>query len=123
MEMLISEACRRPLGDLRGHQFDLVGPNGDIILPSTWELNVQPGWTITIVFVEPPLPVPTNETYAAHRSIIQRLEHWDANQEENLSGWEAERQRERESWQEERNSERLRWEENRQRERGMVGRR
>lgn len=30
-----------------GH-FDLVGPNGDIILPSEWESVVEPGWNITM---------------------------------------------------------------------------
>jgi hypothetical protein len=30
-----------------GH-YDLVGPNGEIILPQVWETTVQPGWAITM---------------------------------------------------------------------------
>ena len=30
-----------------GHS-DLVGPNGDIILPQVWETVVEPDWTITM---------------------------------------------------------------------------
>lgn len=30
-----------------GH-YDLVGPNGDIILPQVWETAVEPDWTITM---------------------------------------------------------------------------
>lgn len=30
-----------------GH-YDLVGPNGEIILPAVWENTVQPGWQITM---------------------------------------------------------------------------
>lgn len=28
--------------------YDLVGPNGDIILPQVWDSVIQPGWTITM---------------------------------------------------------------------------
>lgn len=30
-----------------GH-YDLVGPNGDIILPQVWETVVEPDWAITM---------------------------------------------------------------------------
>ena len=30
-----------------GH-YDLVGPNGDIILPQVWETVIEPDWTITM---------------------------------------------------------------------------
>jgi flagellar basal body rod protein FlgF len=30
-----------------GH-YDLVGPNGEIILPQVWETMVEPDWTITM---------------------------------------------------------------------------
>lgn len=30
-----------------GH-YDLVGPNGDIILPQVWDTVVEPDWTITM---------------------------------------------------------------------------
>ncbi|KAF2463913.1 uncharacterized protein BDR25DRAFT_244390 [Lindgomyces ingoldianus] len=31
----------------QGH-YDLIGPDGEIILPQVWETLVQPGWTITM---------------------------------------------------------------------------
>jgi len=41
-----------------GH-YDLVGPNGEIILPQVWETMVEPDWTITMhmwPMPEPPKP-------------------------------------------------------------------
>ena len=41
-----------------GH-YDLVGPDGEIILPQVWESMVQPGWAITMhmwPMPKPPLP-------------------------------------------------------------------
>jgi hypothetical protein len=32
---------------VEGH-YDLVGPNGEIILPSMWEQLVEPGWSVTM---------------------------------------------------------------------------
>lgn len=32
---------------VEGH-YDLVGPNGDIILPQVWETVIEPDWTITM---------------------------------------------------------------------------
>ena len=48
-----------------GH-YDLVGPNGDIILPQVWETVVEPDWTITMHMwpipdkpkADPPAPAP-----------------------------------------------------------------
>jgi hypothetical protein len=44
-----------------GH-YDLVGPDGEIILPQVWETMVQPDWTITMHMwpmpEPPPLPPP-----------------------------------------------------------------
>ena len=43
-----------------GH-YDLVGPDGEIILPQVWETVVQPGWAITMhmwPIPEPPPPPP-----------------------------------------------------------------
>src|SRR6266536_4822303 len=43
-----------------GH-YDLVGPNGEIILPQVWETMVEPDWTITMhmwPMPEPPPPDP-----------------------------------------------------------------
>lgn len=46
-----------------GH-YDLIGPNGDIILPQVWETTVEPDWTITMKMwplPEPPPPPPEPE--------------------------------------------------------------
>lgn len=43
-----------------GH-YDLVGPNGEIILPQVWETMVEPDWVITMhmwPIPEPPPPAP-----------------------------------------------------------------
>lgn len=29
-------------------QYDLVGPEGEVILPQVWEEVIEPGWTITM---------------------------------------------------------------------------
>lgn len=42
----------------QGH-YDLVGPNGEIILPQVWETMVEPDWTVTMhmwPMPEPPKP-------------------------------------------------------------------
>jgi hypothetical protein len=41
-----------------GH-YDLVGPNGEIILPPIWETVVEPDWTITMHMW--PMPEPPAE--------------------------------------------------------------
>lgn len=46
-----------------GH-YDLVGPNGEIILPQVWETMVEPDWIITMhmwPIPEPPPPPPKVE--------------------------------------------------------------
>ena len=46
-----------------GH-YDLVGPDGEIILPQVWETMVQPDWAITMhmwPMPEPPPPPPPIE--------------------------------------------------------------
>lgn len=44
-----------------GH-YDLIGPGGDIILPSSWEKVIEPGWLITMTMwpldKEPPVSDP-----------------------------------------------------------------
>lgn len=43
-----------------GH-YDLVGPNGEIILPQVWETMVEPDWVITMhmwPIPDPPPPPP-----------------------------------------------------------------
>ena len=41
-----------------GH-YDLVGPNGEIILPQVWETMIEPDWTITMHLW--PIPEPPKE--------------------------------------------------------------
>ena len=43
-----------------GH-YDLVGPNGEIILPQVWETMVEPEWTITMHMWPMPEPPPKDE--------------------------------------------------------------
>jgi hypothetical protein len=46
-----------------GH-YDLVGPDGEIILPQVWETMIQPDWLITMhmwPMPEPPPPKPVEE--------------------------------------------------------------
>ena len=33
---------------IRGGQYDLLGPHGEIILPKVWDTVIQPDWTITM---------------------------------------------------------------------------
>ena len=43
-----------------GH-YDLIGPNGEIILPQVWETMIEPDWAITMhmwPMPEPPKPAP-----------------------------------------------------------------
>lgn len=43
-----------------GH-YDLVGPNGEIILPQVWETVIEPDWTITMHMWPIPEPPPPPE--------------------------------------------------------------
>ena len=43
-----------------GH-YDLVGPNGEIILPQVWESTVQPEWAITMHMWPMPEPPKVEE--------------------------------------------------------------
>lgn len=51
MEDLIKQAFLHvePIGTFvqQGH-YDLVGPNGEIILPQVWETMIEPDWAITM---------------------------------------------------------------------------
>lgn len=40
-------------------RYDLVGPNGDIILPQVWERTIDPDWTITMHMWPMPEPEKT----------------------------------------------------------------
>jgi hypothetical protein len=43
---------------LEGH-YDLIGPNGEIILPQVWETMIEPDWSITMhMWPMPPMPEP-----------------------------------------------------------------
>lgn len=65
-----------------GH-YDLVGPNGDIILPQVWETVVEPDWTVTMHMwpipekpksPEPPPPPPPPEPVADDNAIVTVVE-------------------------------------------------
>lgn len=43
-----------------GH-YDLVGPNGEIILPQVWETMIEPDWIITMHMWPMPEPPPKAE--------------------------------------------------------------
>ena len=43
---------------VEGH-YDLIGPNGDIILPRVWETVIEPDWTITMHMW--PMPEPKED--------------------------------------------------------------
>lgn len=43
-----------------GH-YDLIGPNGDIILPRVWETVIEPDWTITMHMWPMPEPPKVEE--------------------------------------------------------------
>src|ERR1044071_6015690 len=40
-----------------GH-YDLIGPNGEIILPQVWETMIEPDWSITMHMWPMPEPKP-----------------------------------------------------------------
>lgn len=70
MEELIKQAfLHEPvLGrQVREGWYDLIGPDGEIILPVVWEKTIQPDWSITMMMWPPgriaggrgfPMPVP-----------------------------------------------------------------
>lgn len=117
MEVLISEACRRPMDEVRSLHYDLVGPEGELILPSTWDLTIQAGWTISIHFVQQALITPSDNHSTHQNDRVQRLEDQLLQQEARNSRWEQERLQQQRQWESERANERLRWEADRQNER------
>jgi hypothetical protein len=51
MEQLINQAFLHVDGlgpHVKDGHYDLIAPNGEIILPQVWETIVQPGWAITM---------------------------------------------------------------------------
>ncbi|KAL8962708.1 MAG: hypothetical protein Q9193_000926 [Seirophora villosa] len=56
-----------------GH-YDLVGPNGEIILPQVWETMIEPDWVITMhmwPMPEPPPPPPAPPEGAADPPVVE----------------------------------------------------
>lgn len=57
-----------------GH-YDLVGPNGEIILPQVWETMVEPDWTITMhmwPMPDPPKAADPPPAAAAPAAVAER---------------------------------------------------
>ena len=53
-------------------RYDLVGPNGDIILPQVWETVIEPDWTITMhMWPIPEKPKPSESSPPADASKPQ----------------------------------------------------
>ncbi|KIW36570.1 uncharacterized protein PV06_11218 [Exophiala oligosperma] len=129
METLIADACRQPLADIRQSQFELSGPDGNIILPRIWEATLQPNWTITIHFRQPenedPQPENGRGDISEYRTELDRLERrvlddreeWARQRMQEREQWERERERERDRWEEERVREKNAWVRERERER------
>lgn len=71
MEDLIKQAFMQVdvLGPhvMEGH-YDLVGPDGEIILPSVWEKVIQPDWAITMVMwpMDGMPSLPTQRAFPPH---------------------------------------------------------
>ncbi|KAL8759778.1 MAG: hypothetical protein Q9199_000502 [Rusavskia elegans] len=57
-----------------GH-YDLVGPNGEIILPQVWETVIEPDWTITMhmwpIPEPPPLPDPPPDAAGDPAAVVE----------------------------------------------------
>lgn len=69
-----------------GH-YDLVGPNGEIILPEAWDSVIEPNWSVTMHMwpipeapKEPDMPPPDmnqkKESQSSARNIWQHLPGW-----------------------------------------------
>lgn len=61
MEELINQAFMHVEGlnkQVAAGQYELLGPNNEIILPQIWESIVEPDWTITMMMWAPPAPPP-----------------------------------------------------------------
>jgi hypothetical protein len=51
MEELIQQACGHINGigpHIEAGRYDLVAPDGSVILPSVWDLYVKPGWLVSM---------------------------------------------------------------------------
>lgn len=68
MESYIKEAfppSRYMSLEVHAGKYDLFAPNGDIILPSTWEDIIKPDMTITMTMRQPIAPLQTEDEDAA----------------------------------------------------------
>lgn len=57
-----------------GH-YDLIGPNGKIILPQVWETMIEPGWSVTMHMWPTPEPqqFPTSAEPAMEQTQTGRV--------------------------------------------------
>lgn len=59
---------------VEGH-YDLIGPDGQIILPQVWETTIQPGWSVTMHMWPMPEPsplTPSSRPPGHHQSLSGR---------------------------------------------------
>lgn len=64
MESLINQAFQHVdvIGEhVKAGHYDLVGPSGEIILPSLWDAIIEPDWQITMHMWPMPEPEPESE--------------------------------------------------------------
>jgi hypothetical protein len=78
MEELIKEAFSGSGGfidaRIENGQYDLIGPNGEIILPKIWETSVEPGWAVSIDI----WPTPKDALYV--RGMLPRSHDYGSSQ-------------------------------------------
>lgn len=48
-------------------KFDIMDPNGDIILPQTWSFLIQPGWMVTMAMW--PMPEDSNKVSSKSHKV------------------------------------------------------
>ena len=63
-----------------GH-YDLVGPDGEIIMPQVWETMIQPGWAVTMHMWPMPEPTPPPEPPKKKSPYVQSdptNQSWDS---------------------------------------------
>ena len=54
-------------------RFDLVGPQGDIILPVAWDALVQPGWSVTMQMLPSAVREPLNDQDSAVPAPLRNM--------------------------------------------------
>ena len=53
-----------------GH-YDLIGPNGEIILPQVWETMIEPDWNVTMMMWPVPEKPPMHGPHPGHHGPIR----------------------------------------------------